>query len=164
MRLRGAAAAAAALTMITLTACSDAEPLALREPVEVEVGETTMAFAVDDVREGSVADLVEQGVSTGGIEGRGVYFVTYSIGLVSGDIADADSGELPVPATDEWDLDGEGSYEPLQVIGSYDCTLEGNATAGVGPDAPLVGCQAFLGQPDALPTGVTTDLGTWTTD
>lgn len=152
--------------MLTLGACSgdtDAVPLTLGETVEVEVGETTMAFTVDDVREGSVADLAEQGVSTGGIEDRGVYFVTYRIGLVSGDIADADSSELPVPETDEWELDGSGSYEPLQVIGSYDCTLEGNATAGVGPDAPLVGCQAFLGQTDALPSEVTTDLGTWTT-
>lgn len=142
-----------------------ADALALGEPVEVEVGGTTMAFAIDDVREGSVADLSDQGVAVDGIEGRGVYFVTYSVTLVSGEIADADPSELPVPGAQEWELDGSGTYEPLQVLGTFDCTVGQNATNGVAPDAPLVGCQAFLSRPDALPTSVgVTDLGEWTTD
>ena len=61
-------------------------------------------------------------------------------------------------------LTGKGSYRPIQVIGQFDCTPDGNATAGVAPDAPLVACQAFLGDADALPTAIEVkDLGTWAT-
>ena len=36
------------------------------------------------------------------------------------------------------------------------------ATLGVAPDAPLVGCQAFLSRPGAMPRTVTAgDLGVW---
>lgn len=147
-----------------LTACAGStEPaLPLGEPVAVEVGETRMEFAVDDVREGTVEDLQEMGATATGLEGRGVYFVTYSVTLVSGEIADADPAELPVPTAEQWELDGPGAYEPLTVIGQIDCTPDGNATNGVGPDAPLVGCQAFVGAADSLPeTIAVTDLGEW---
>lgn len=150
---------AAALTACTGTTESG---LALGEPLTVEVGGTSMEFAVDDVREGAVEDLQEMGATAGGLEGRGVYFVTYSVTLISGDIADADPAELPVPTAEEWELDGPGTYEALTVIGQFDCTPDGNATNGVGPDAPLVGCQAFVGAPDSLPeTVAVTDLGEW---
>lgn len=157
---------AAVLVAAALTACSgsDEPAMALGDAVTVEVGGTSMEFAVDDVREATVEDLQEMGASATGLEGRGVYFVTYSVTLASGDIADADPAELPVPTAEEWDLHGAGVYEPLTVIGQFDCTPDGNASNAVGPDAPLVGCQAFLSATDALPERVSvTDLGTWST-
>lgn len=174
MRIRGLAEAAVVVTVaLIVAACSDGSAdsaddstpdLELGEPVEVEVGGTTMEFAVDDVREGSVDDLTDQGVSVAGIEDRGVYFVTYSVSLTSGDIADADASELPVPGAEEWQLEGSGNYEPLRVIGVFDCTPERNQTSGVAQDAPLVACQAFVSRTDALPTEVTVEgLGSWST-
>lgn len=161
----------AATAGIALTGCSGPQQapddaLALGTGVAVEVGTgVEMSFAIDDVREGKLSDLAEMGVqSTPSDEGKTPYFVTYSVTLTDGDIKDADRSALPVPTTDEWKLSGTGSYQPIKVLGQFDCTPDGNATAGVSPDAPLVACQAFLGDKDALPTVIEVkDLGTWAT-
>lgn len=143
---------------------SDALAIGTGVPVEVGTG-VEMSFAVDDVREGTLSDLSSMGVQTSASdEGKTPYFVTYSITLTDGDIADADRDALPVPKSEDWTLHGVGTYQPLKVMGQFDCTKDGTGTNAVGPDSPLVGCQVFLGKSDALPTVVEiTDLGVWAT-
>jgi hypothetical protein len=162
----------AATLGVALTGCSAGaqqapdDALAIGTGVAVEAGTgVEMSFSIDDVREGKLSDLAEMGLqSTPSDDGKVPYFVTYSVTLTDGEIADADRSALPVPKTDEWKLTGKGTYRPIQVIGQFDCTPDGNATAGVAPDAPLVACQAFLGDADALPTAIEVkDLGTWAT-
>ncbi|HXH33987.1 MAG TPA: hypothetical protein VNJ54_06190 [Plantibacter sp.] len=154
-----------------LSGCSSTQPapedaLAIGTGIPVEVGAgVEMSFAIDDVRQGEVSDLSAMGVQTpSSVEGKTPYFVTYSITLTDGDIADADRDALPVPAAEDWTLHGDGAYEPMKVYGQFDCTKDGSGSNAVSPDAPLVGCQVFLGKADALPTAVEVkDRGVWTT-
>lgn len=171
-RIRSAAVVALISATVLLTGCSgaqqapaDALTIGAGVPVEVGTG-VEMTFAVDDVREGTLSDLSSMGVQTSSSdEGKTPYFVTYSITLTDGDIADADRDALPVPKSEDWMLRGEGRYQPLKVVGQFDCTEDGTGTNAVGPDSPLIGCQVFLGKPDALPTVVEiTDLGVWATE
>lgn len=173
-RRRPAVILAALMTAAALlTGCSGGQQsaaapddaLAIGTGVAVEVGTgVEMSFAIDEVREGTLSDLSAMGVQSSAAEGKTPYFVTYSITLTDGDIADADRDALPVPAAEDWKLRGDGSYQPLKVFGQFDCTKDGTATNGVSPDAPLVGCQVFLGKKDAVPTVIeVADLGVWTT-
>lgn len=113
-----------------------------------------MAFAIDDMRTGTSDDLEAMGLWNPMLdEGQSAFFITYSIALESGDIADMDP-EV-VSEASEWTVDGAGAYREIEPLGgTFDCTVDGTATRFVAPDAPLVGCIAFIGPSDAPPTVV----------
>ncbi len=167
-RIRSVVAATTALLLFT-SACSTAsgggDDLAVGTSVEVSAGESaTLAVTVTDVRAGTVEDLESMGVDASSLAGRSPWFLTVTMGLTEGTIQDVDRDLMPSLAPDQWsgEVSNGADAQPLQVIGDYDCTVDGSATAGFTDDEPLVDCVALLTADSAVLESVTlADVGTW---
>ncbi|CAM3376390.1 hypothetical protein OCAE111667_06460 [Occultella aeris] len=167
-RILPVAAASTALLLLT-SACSaasgDGDDLAVGTSVEVSAGEAaSLAVTVTDVRAGTVEDLSTMGVDASSLAGRVPWFVTVTMGLTEGTIQDVDRDLMPSLAPDQWsgEVSNGADAQPLQVIGDYDCTVDGSANAGFTDDEPLVDCVALLTADSAELESVTLmDVGTW---
>ncbi|TDE92738.1 hypothetical protein EXU48_14560 [Occultella glacieicola] len=161
------AALAAAVGLLLLAACSaeGTDAVAVGESIDVGAGDSaTLAVTVTDVRSGTTVELGEMGVDASSLAGRTPWFVTVTMGLTEGTLDDVDRALVPSLAPDGWSgrVSGGGDAEPLRVIGDFDCTADGSATAGFSDTEPLVDCVALLTAAGAELSSVTlADIGTW---
>lgn len=154
-----------AALLLTGSACSPAEPaLPLGTPKTYSAGGGEVALAVDDIRAATDDEVAEYGLRPP--SDQSLWFVTYSISLVSGAPKDLDPSQV-YPVTDDWtaETDRGGTVQQTQVMGAgFDCTADQSATQGISAEAPFVNCVMFQTGPDAALESVTVgDHGTWTT-
>lgn len=153
---------------LTLTGCAVFQPrtaLPLGDRVPYPAGAATLGFAIDGVREVGQDEWAALGVRTPLADNQAAYFVTYSIALLGGTVADIDRQEAyPDPGKD-FTLRGSGNYRRPQFLGlPPSCTPKGEGTQGVTAETPYRSCVIYLGRAGAVPRTVTVaDLGTWKT-